>query len=93
MKNASKNVPILDGAKFNWYNGTVTCDGLGLVVDHPALGNGGRPPAKVGVRSHRTGWTVVFDFVETADDGEMVTLNYQGVLPDGRYCALSLATG
>jgi len=91
MKNTSKNVPTLDGSKLNWsLVGPLL--GLGRIVDHPAVCTGGRPPAKVGVHNHRTDWTVVFDYVETAFDGETVTLDYHGVLPDGRVCALSLAS-
>lgn len=85
------NTIILDGSKFDWRNGTVSCDGLGRVDDHPGFPKSGRAPKQVAVRSHRTGWSVVFKFVEIADDGEgTVTLNYEGNLPDGRYCALSL---
>ena len=28
------NAIILDGSKFDWRNGTVSCDGLGRVDDH-----------------------------------------------------------
>lgn len=85
---------ILDGSKFDWHTGSAACDGLGFTTDHPGFPTGGRPPAQVAVRSHRTGAVVVFNFVELAedDDGEQ-TLNYQGTLPDGRYCALALAAG
>lgn len=88
-----KNNPIiLDGAKFNWRTGTVSCDGLGFVKHHPSFPQSGRAPAVLAVKSPRTGWSVVFKFVEIADDGEgNVALNYEGTLPDGRYCALTLA--
>lgn len=82
---------ILDGSKFDWFNGSA-CDGMGSISDHPDFPQGGRAPAQVAVRSHRTGKVVAFKFVEIADDGEgNVALKYEGVLPDGRYCALSLA--
>jgi hypothetical protein len=86
------NTIILDGSKFDWSNGTVSCDAIGRVDDHPGFPKSGRAPAEVAVRSHRTGAVVAFNFVEIADDGEgTVTLNYEGRLPDGRHCALSLA--
>jgi len=92
MKNTSKNVPTLDGSKLNWrLVGPLL--GRGRIADHPAVCTGGRPPAEVGVHNHHTDWTVVFDYVETVFDGETVTLNYQGVMPDGRVCALALASG
>lgn len=85
---------VLDGSKFNWFAGTTACDGIGLVKHHAGFPTGGRPPAQVAVHSNRTGKVVVFDFVEVADDGEgYVALNYQGTLPDGRYCALTLVPG
>jgi hypothetical protein len=82
---------ILDGSKFNWFAGTTACDGIGFVKHHDGFPTSGRPPARVAVRSHRTGKVVVFDFVELAEDGETQTLNYEGHLPDGRYCALTLS--
>ena len=67
---------------------------MGSISDHPSFPKGGRAPAQVAVRSHRTGWSVVFRLVGLNDDGEgTVTLNYEGRLPDGRHCALSLAGG
>ena len=87
------NTIILDGSKFDWYNAKAA-HGMGSIGDHPGFPQSGRAPAHVGVRSPRSGWTVVFKFVEIADDGEgNVSLNYEGTLPDGRYCALSLAAG
>ena len=81
---------ILDGSKFDWSNARA-CDGIGRIADHPGFPTSGRAPATVAVRSHRTGAVVAFKFVEIADDGEgNVALNYEGTLPDGRYCALSL---
>lgn len=82
---------ILDGSKFDWSNARA-CDGITSISDHPGFPTGGRAPAQVAVRSHRTGAVVAFNFVEIADDGEgNVSLNYEGTLPDGRYCALTLA--
>ena len=82
---------ILDGSKFNWRNGTVSCDGLARVDDHPGFPKSGRAPKQVAVRSHRTGDVVVFNFVNIADDDEgSVALNYMGTLPDGRHCDLAL---
>ena len=93
-KNMQQLPIILDGSKFDWRNGTVSCDGLGAISDHPGFPQSGRAPARVAVRSHRTGKVVAFNFVEIADDGEgTVTLNYEGNLPDGRYCALTLVSG
>ena len=84
---------ILDGSKFDWYNATAA-HGMGSISDHDGFPQSGRAPATVAVRSHRTGKVVAFKFVEIADDGEgNVSLNYEGTLPDGRYCALSLAAG
>lgn len=84
---------ILDGSKFDWYNAKAA-HGMGSISDHPGFPTNGRAPAHVGVRSPRSGWTVVFKFIEIADDGEgNVSFNYEGQLPDGRYCALSLAAG
>ena len=81
---------VLDGSKFEWSNGRA-CDGISSIGDHPGFPQGGRAPKEVAVRSHRTGKVVVFKFVEIADDGEgNVALNYEGHLPDGRYCALAL---
>ena len=83
---------ILDGSKFDWFSGPDGSGGLGFVADLRGFPQGGRPPVQVGVRSHRTGWTVVFSFVDMADDGEgNVALNYQGTLPDGRRCTLTVA--
>jgi len=83
---------ILDGSKFEWSNGRA-CDAIGRISDHPGFPQSGYAPDQVAVRSHRTGKVVVFKFVEIASDGEsVVTLNYEGNLPDGRYCALSLWT-
>ena len=83
---------ILDGSMFSWYNGSAVADGMGRVDDHPGFPRGGRAPAKLAVRSPRTGAVVVFTFVEIADDGEgAVAFKYEGTLPDGRYCVLSLA--
>ena len=84
---------ILDGSKFDWYNASAA-HGMGSISDHLDFPQGGRAPAEVAVRSHRTGKVVAFKFVAIADDGEgNVSLNYEGTLPDGRYCALSLAAG
>lgn len=83
---------ILDGSKFEWSNGRA-CDGIGSIADHPGFPSYGRAPKQVAVHSHRTGVVVTFDFVEIADDGEYVTFNYEGTLPDGRYCALSFLAG
>ena len=81
---------ILDGSKFEWSNGRA-CDGITSISDHPGFPKGGRPPRQVAVRSHRTGWIMVFNFVDVGDDGEGgVALNYMGTLPDGRHCDLSL---
>ena len=81
---------ILNGSKFSWHNGPSACDGIGHVDDHPGFPKSGRAPKQVAVRSHKTGWIMVFDFVEIADDGEgSVAINYQGNLPDGRYCSLA----
>lgn len=90
---------ILDGSKFNWHTavnrrtGRSVSDGLGFTGDHPGFPTGGRPPAHVAVRSHRTGAVVVFNFVELAEEDGEQTLNYEGTLPDGSYCALALAAG
>ena len=84
---------VLDGSKFNWFAGTTACDGLSFVKHHAGFPTAGRPPARVAVRSHRTGKVVVFDFVEVAEDELTQALNYQGTLPDGRYCALTLVSG
>ena len=84
---------ILDGSKFDWDNASAV-HGMGSISDHSGFPQGGRAPAEVAVRSHRTGKVVVFKFVEIADDSERDgTLRYEGTLPDGRYCALSLAAG
>ena len=84
---------ILDGSKFSWHaNGVSVCDGIGRADDHPGFPKSGRAPKQVAVRSHKTGWIVVFDFVDIGvDDDGSVALNYGGTLPDGRHCALSLA--
>lgn len=84
---------ILDGSKFDWYNASAA-HGMGSISDHPDFPQSGWAPGQVAVRSHRTGKVVAFKFVEIAGDGEgAVTINYEGNLPDGRYCALSLAVG
>ena len=86
------NAIILDGSKFSWHsNGASVCDGIGRVDDHPGFPKSGRAPKQVAVRSHRTGWIVVFNFVDIAvDDDGGVALNYGATLPDGRHCDMSL---
>ena len=43
---------ILDGDKLDW-DGDKFVYGMGSISDHPGFPRGGRPPAHVGVRSHR----------------------------------------
>jgi hypothetical protein len=81
---------VLDGSKFKWSNGRRLRGDLDVDRDYPGFFKSGSPPKQVAVHAW-TGAVVVFDFVASAD-GQIggVRFDYEGTLPDGRHCDLSL---